>query len=144
MPELKAVLIGFGQKLREVADFSFHGDVMPDVLARRWMARLEETEWCLAQVCQNAAVSMEVQQTIMQFTYIPRDCQTARRLLTFSRIIYISMKLCSAATVVTIQQIGGISFLIQCISVTKKSGRYELRSSLLGLHLCCGQLAICV
>ena len=93
MPELKAVLIGFGQKLREVADFSFHGDVMPDVLARRWMARLEETEWCLAQVCQNAAVSMEVQQTIMQFTYVPRDSQTARRLLTFSRIIYISMKL---------------------------------------------------
>ena len=92
-PQLKAVLIDLSQKLKEVDDSSIRGDVMPDVLARRWIARINETQWCLARVCQNAAVSMDAQQSLEQFTNIPRDFQTARQLLTYSRIIYLSMKL---------------------------------------------------
>ena len=67
-------------------DFNIRGDVMPDVLARRWIVELKETQWCLAKACQNAAVSKDVQQAVVQFP----NCE---QLLKYSRIIYLSMKL---------------------------------------------------
>ena len=91
-PELEAILVGLSQKLEAVDDFTIRGDVMPYVLARTWISQLAETQWCLAQVCQNAAVSMDAQETMEQFTTIARDSQTAKQLLKYSRIIYMSMK----------------------------------------------------
>ena len=92
LSELKAVLIGLSQELKRVDDFIIRGDVMPDVLAQMWIARLEEKQWCLTRLCQNAGVSMDAQQTMEQFTNITRDYQTARQLLMFSPIICMSMK----------------------------------------------------
>ena len=65
LPELKAVLIGSCQILQGVDDFSICGDViMPHVLARRWIARLEEIPWRLDRSCQNdARVSMNGRST---------------------------------------------------------------------------------
>ena len=95
LPGLKAVLVGLTQELNNVNHFSIRGDLMPDVLARRLIARQEEIQWCLARACQSAGVSMDAQQTVVQFTTIARDSQTGRQLLTYSRIVYMSMKLLS-------------------------------------------------
>ena len=93
LSELKAVLIGLSQELKRVDDFIIRGDVMPDVLARMWIARLEEKQWCLTRLCQNEGVSMDAQQTMEQFTNTARDYQTARQLLTFSPIICMWMEI---------------------------------------------------
>ena len=100
LPKLKVILTCLSHKLTAVddfSDFSFRCDVTPSVLARRWIARLEETQWCLARACQNAKVSMDAQRTMEQFTNIARDYQTARELLTYSNIIYMSMDVCGAS-----------------------------------------------
>ena len=93
LPELKAVLIGLSQKLKAVDDFTICGDATPDVLARRWIARLQETHWCLARVCQNAGVSIDAQQTMEQYTTLARDSETAKQFWTYSNIISMSMEL---------------------------------------------------
>ena len=89
MPQLKAVLVGLSWKLEGVEGFSIRGDVMPDVLARRWITQLNYMQWCLAQACKNAGESVNAQQAMEQFTTISRDSETATQLLAFSRIIYI-------------------------------------------------------
>ena len=67
---------------------------MPAVQAQEWIAQLEETRWCLGRLCQTAAaVSIDAQQTMEQFTTIARDSQAAMKLLTCSCIIFMSMKL---------------------------------------------------
>ena len=68
LPELKAVLISLSQEMKSVDDFSSicGGAVMPDVLARKWwITPLREAQWCfLARVCQKAAMSIDVQQSM--------------------------------------------------------------------------------
>ena len=82
LPELKAVLISLSQEMKSVDDFSSicGGAVMPDVLARKWwITPLRETQWCfLARVCQKAAMSIDVQQSMERFTNIARDSQYSR------------------------------------------------------------------
>ena len=90
LPELKAVLVNLRQKM-DKADLDFGNccDIIPDVWARQWIARLRSAQFWMGRACQNASISIDTQENVADFAGFSPDLQTACQLLTFSHHIFL-------------------------------------------------------
>ena len=94
LPEFATVLINLRQRMDTAyLDFGNCCDVLPEVWARQWIARLGSAQFWMGRAFQNASISSDTQGIIADFAGFSDDLQTAGQLLTYSRHICLWMSL---------------------------------------------------